>query len=154
MIRKTFSSKKAGYEIQAEVTLINEDTLVILTGGDVPHLGTVTFQNSAKPQLIFATDSSTKKPTTQNSASLKTLRFASHSGRFHKEDVLAEAFLKETSFLRSGNWVVTSGVHINGITPEQIEASYEMAKELGKKTAEWLRNVRIPTEKPEYLSKL
>lgn len=61
---------KLGFTIQAAVKVIGKDLLITLTGGDTPHIGTVT---------TFSRDTE-----------MQTVRFPSHDGRFHKDDVLAE----------------------------------------------------------------
>ena len=61
---------KLGFTIQAAVKVIGKDLLITLTGGDTPHIGTVT---------TFSRDTE-----------IQTVRFPSHDGRFHKDDVLAE----------------------------------------------------------------
>lgn len=152
MIRETFSCQKAGYQMTAEVTLLNGDGLVIISGGDLPHLGTVNFYSPEKMQLVFSESEAVKEVTIPD-FSLKTVRFSSHSGRFHKEDVLAEAFLAAVKNSSLTNWLITAGVHINGITQEQIEASYKMAKNLGEQTAHWLQTIKIEKIAPRYQKK-
>lgn len=130
MSTNVFEVTKAGYSIQAEVTVIGNDLLIALTGGDTPHIGTITWWNQ--------TDDS------------DTTRFPSHHGRYHKDDVLSEVLLKQLKPLLPGTCVITAGVHINGITKEQITASFSMAEELGKRMASWLKDYDFQTKEPVY----
>ena len=130
MSTNVFEVTKAGYSIQAEVTVIGNDLLIALTGGDTPHIGTITWWNQTGDS--------------------DTTRFPSHHGRFHKDDVLSEVLLKQLKPLLPGTCVITAGVHINGITQEQITASFSMAEELGKRIASWLKDYDFQTKKPVY----
>lgn len=130
MSTKVFEVTKAGYPIQAEVTIIGKDLLIALTGGDTPHIGTITWMDK--------------------DASSDTTRFPSHHGRFHKDDVLSEVLLKQIKPVLPGTCVITAGVHVNGITKEQINASFEMTEELGKDMAAWLATRDFSTDEPRY----
>lgn len=130
MSTNVFEVTKAGYSIQAEVTVIGNDLLIALTGGDTPHIGTITWWNQTGDS--------------------DTTRFPSHHGRLHKDDVLSEVLLKQLKPLLPGTCVITAGVHINGITQEQIAASFSMAEELGKRMASWLKDYDFQTKEPVY----
>lgn len=129
MSSQVFAVTKANYTIQAEVTLIGRDLLIALTGGDTPHIGTITWWNQTGHD---------------------TTRFPSHHGRFHKDDVLSEILLKQIQPQLLGTCVITSGVHVNGITKDQIAASFDMAETLGKKIATWLEKADLATPEPRY----
>lgn len=114
----TFTTTAAGYTMQASVAVIGSDLLIAITGGDIPHIGTVTICTREQPA--------------------ETLRFHSHHGRYYKDDILAQrmAFLLRPYL--SGNCLITAGVHVDGITQQQIQASGAMAEELGRQVVEWL----------------
>lgn len=130
MSTKVFEVTKAGYSIQAEVTIIGKDLLIALIGGDTPHIGTITWLGK--------------------DASSDTTRFPSHHGRLHKDDVLSEVLLKQIKPVLPGTCVITAGVHVNRITTEQITASFEMTEELGKRMASWLKDSDFHTNEPVY----
>ncbi len=109
-----------GFTISGELKRVGNDLWVTVTGGDVPHIGTVTILTRELP--------------------LQTLRFPSHDGRFHKDDLLAEQIAPFIRPYLCGNCVISVGIHVNGITKKQIAASYKMAEELGKQIASWFRN--------------
>ena len=130
MSKKVFEVTQAGYSIQADVSLIGKDLLIALTGGDNPHIGTITCLGKEVAQEIT--------------------RFPSHHGRLHKDVVLSDCLLKHITPYLAGTCVITAGVHVNGISKEQIKASFEMTEILGKKIARWLKNADFPTEEPRY----
>lgn len=78
------------------------------------------------------------------------VRFPSHSGRFHKDDVLADVLLEEIAELLPQNCVITSGVHVDGISKEQIAGAFEMTKELASKIGTWLKIEKSPISHPKY----
>lgn len=127
---KKFQACAAGYTIHAEVTLIGKDLLIAVTGGDAPHIGTVT--------------------TISRDCASETIRFHSHHGRFHKDDVLSEIILAQIKADLPGNCVITAGVHVDYITDEQIKASTGMAEQLGKAILAWLRQTDLPTPEVIY----
>lgn len=124
-----FTVSQSGYMMQAEVKVIGPDLLITLTGGDAPHIGAVTAWTNEE---------------------IETLRFPSHSGRRHKDDVLAEKILAVIAPALKGNCVITSGVHVNKITKTQIGASFEMAEALGRQVLLWLKEHPFTGAKPEW----
>lgn len=129
-MKQQFKVDQAGFQMSAAVESIGQDLLVKLTGGDHPHIGTIS--------------------TYHKDGAMEVLRFPSHSGRYHKDDVLAEVLFKEISDQLPGNLVITSGVHIDGITKEQIAASFKMAETLGKELCDELKNHPIKKSEPCY----
>ncbi|MBP2058649.1 hypothetical protein J2Z60_001837 [Lactobacillus colini] len=131
MIEKTFTVSQEGYTISAACQLINQDLLVNLFGGDVPHIGG-----------IVSWDSKTKEQ--------GEIRFASHSGRIHKDIFLAEKFAQKIEKHLPGNLCVTAGVHVDGITQMQIEASFPMTEELSELVLAWVRENSQNIKQPKY----
>nr|WP_207702027.1 amino acid decarboxylase [Enterococcus sp. 665A]MBO1339630.1 amino acid decarboxylase [Enterococcus sp. 665A] len=130
MNQTVVKTQAAGFTMSAEAKQIGGDLLITLTGGDTPHIGTVTtFSRNQKRE---------------------SLRFESHSGRFHKDDVLAEKLLETLAPFIPGNCVITSGVHVNGITQEQIAASFDMAAQLSQQLADWLKKTPFTSKAPIY----
>lgn len=127
---ETFLVKDAGYHMQAKITVVSRDLFIEVTGGDDPHIGTVTT-------LTKNTDP-------------ETIRFPSHDGRFHKDDVLAMAIGKIIQPQLPGNCVITVGVHVDHITQAQIDASADMAKCLGNQISDWLKTAVFTAKEPVY----
>jgi len=125
-----FDVHSSGYSIKLDVRIINEDVLFTLIGGDVMHIGTVTTR-SAKGVV-------------------DTVIFSSSSGGMHKDNLLADVLLAKVSEKLEGNLVITSGVHVDGITKEQIVASFEMTEELAGQFLLWLEENPIVPKIPLY----
>lgn len=121
-----FTATAAGFSIQAEAIRICSDLLITVTGGDVPHLGTVTTLSGEFP--------------------LQTLRFPSQKGRYHKDHILAEKIATVVRPYLPGNCVIVAGVHIDHITEQQIHAAEEIASLLGEQIAAWLVRDKVVPE--------
>lgn len=129
----SFTAAQADYQITAELTVIGKDLLITLTGGDTPHIGTVTaLTKDTAPQ---------------------TIRFPSHHGRFHKDDVLAENVAAKIKNLLPGSCVITSGIHVDHISKAQIAASGPMANDLGQQIAAWLKTHSFTEKEAIYYKK-
>ncbi|KRL84848.1 hypothetical protein [Ligilactobacillus apodemi] len=130
MEQREFSVTLADYTITLTALQLGRDLFVSITGGDVPHIGTLT--SYAKEGV------------------LSLQQFPSHSGRVHKDNVLAERVLTTIKPYLQGNCVLTAGVHVDGITKEQIQASFTMVDQLAEKLAQWLKTEQIMTPLPQY----
>lgn len=102
-----------------------------LTGGNIPHIGG-----------IVSWDAKNKKQ--------EEIKFASHDGRSHKDIFLAEKFAQEIEEQLPGNLCVTAGVHVDGITQAQIEASFPMTKTLAQQVLNWVNKNSNNMKKPQY----
>lgn len=127
-----FTITKENYTMAAEVKVIGQDLFIAVTGGDNPHIGTVT--------------------TLTKNSELQTVRFPSHDGRLHKDDVLAVRIGKIIQADLPGSCTITAGVHVNHISKKQIMVSALMAKNLGEQVRDWLRTVDFEIEEPVYYS--
>lgn len=118
------------FTIVAEIKRIGNDLFIAISGGDSPHIGTVSAftKTTCYPEICFP----------------------SHDGRFHKDAILAEKLVSCFQQKLPGNCVVTSGVHVNHITSAQIAASLKMAEQLGIKIAIWLDEHPFISIKPIY----
>lgn len=126
-----FSVTAHGYTMELAADWIGSDLLLRLTGGSHPHIGTVT---------TYCKETKKKEVT----------RFPSHSGRFHKDDVLADVLLEEMSELLVQNCTITSGVHVDGISQEQIAGAFDMAHTLGTQLANWMKEHPVEAAEPWY----
>lgn len=127
-----FSTIQENYTMIADVEVIGKDILIKITGGDTPHIGTVT--------------------TLTKDSELQTIRFPSHDGRLHKDDVLAIRIGKIIQENLPGSCTITAGVHVNHITKKQIMVSGQMAQNLGEKIKDWLEVTDFDTPEPIYYS--
>ncbi|MFC6176909.1 amino acid decarboxylase [Companilactobacillus huachuanensis] len=127
-----FSITQENYTMIADVETIGKDLLIRITGGDTPHIGTVTT-------LTRTTD-------------LETIRYPSHDGRLHKDDVLAIRIGKIIQTDLPGSCTITAGVHVNHISKKQIMFSAMMSKNLGEQIKAWLEQKNFNSPEPVYYS--
>lgn len=132
-MNKLFEVTEENYTITVRATLISRDLLLEVTGGDHPHIGTVT--------------------TVSKDTAPETLRFPSHDGRFHKDDLLAQKIVQKIQPFLPGNCVITVGVHVDHISQAQIQVSSEMASQLGSQIAQWLAAQLFLEDEPLYYKK-
>jgi len=125
-----FSVTKEHYTINAQVNIIGFDMIINITGGDTPHIGTVT--------------------TLTKNTDLQTIRYPSHDGRFHKDDILAIKVGEIIKPLLPASCTITSGVHVNHISQKQIDVSSDMAENLGHQIKSWLSKTKIVAPSPTY----
>ncbi|MDP4098357.1 hypothetical protein OIN60_16495 [Paenibacillus sp. P96] len=85
---------------------MGEDIVVLLSGGDRPHLGTITAGSRLEP--------------------LSTLQLQNHK-EFYITEEIAVRLRKQFR----GNFAICCGVHLNDITAEEISLVTEISVELG-----------------------
>lgn len=117
---KKFSETAKEVTIDLQLEIIGRDLLATITGGDTPHIGTITTVNQGEKKIT---------------------RFPSHEGRFHKDDVLADVLIASIAEQIPGTLVVTAGVHVNLITKEQIQATFPLMESLTAQAQKWLASV-------------
>ncbi|WP_334351715.1 prenylated flavin chaperone LpdD [Companilactobacillus sp. HBUAS56257] len=127
-----FSITEENYTMTANVEVIGKDLFIAITGGDNPHIGTVT--------------------TLTKDSDLQTIRYPSHDGRFHKDDVLAKRVGKVIQSQLPGSCTITAGVHVNHISKKQIAVSSSMAQNLGEQIKTWLQTTDFDVPDPVYYS--
>lgn len=131
---REFSVTQENYSMNAQVKIIGKDLFISITGGDSPHIGSVT--------------------TLTNNSQDKTLSFPSHDGRLHKDGILAQQLAKVIKSFLPGNCVITSGVHVDQITQKQIMVSGQMAEQLGQEILKWIKEYDFDQNyiEPKYYS--
>ncbi|KRK36781.1 prenylated flavin chaperone LpdD [Levilactobacillus parabrevis] len=127
-----FSVTQENYTIDADVTVIGEDLLIVVTGGSNPHIGDVT--------------------TLTRDTAMQTIKYPSHDGRFHKDNFVGERVAKVVQPVLPGSCTVTAGIHVNQITKAQIAASAPMGEELGRQIVAWLAQHPLAAPMPQYYS--
>lgn len=126
-----FSVTTEGFTIHAELKRINSDILIILTGGNVPHIGSVTTLSNGK---------------------IESTVFLCHNGKPHKDHLLAEKIMTAIQPIITENCIITSGVHVDYITKQQIIASLGMAENISQQIITWLQNHPMAEIEPIYYS--
>ncbi|MFC6323630.1 prenylated flavin chaperone LpdD [Companilactobacillus baiquanensis] len=127
-----FQVTKEDYTMTAKVLIVGIDLFIVVTGGDNPHIGTVT--------------------TLSSQTDIQTIRYPSHDGRFHKDDILAYRIAKIIKSDLPGSCTITSGVHVNHISKKQIMVSSSMAVDLGQQILKWLKSYKFNATDPIYYS--
>ncbi|VDG21126.1 amino acid decarboxylase [Lactiplantibacillus mudanjiangensis] len=126
----TFTTTQAGYQMTASLQVVGFDLLIVVTGGDNPHIGDVTtLTKTTAPQ---------------------TVKFPSHDGRFHKDNFISERLAKQLQPVLVGSCTITAGIHVNQISKAQIAAAAPMTTALGEQIIAWLTAHPIQAAQPEY----
>ncbi|MDS0525555.1 hypothetical protein NNC19_07690 [Clostridium sp. SHJSY1] len=102
-------------KINLKAFVIGEDLCVILSGGDSPHIGTVTL-SVPRPSLTHSEF---------NSSTTSVLNLIGH-----KDDEVAKYVSHILSSKLNKNVVVTCGIHVDNITIEEINITKYLLKEL------------------------
>lgn len=133
-IEKVFTITKS-FQLKADCLLNNQDLLVNLTGGNIPHVGgVVTFDQKTQEETV--------------------VKFASHNGRLHKDIFLAQRLTEKIEKKLPGNLVINAGVHIDGISKEQIDDSFIMTDEIAEKILPWVKEKTSSFKNPKYTTHL
>ncbi|MQS76456.1 amino acid decarboxylase [Companilactobacillus halodurans] len=127
-----FSVTQENYTMDAQVEVVGKDLFIEVTGGDTPHIGTVT--------------------TLTKETEMQTIRYPSHDGRLHKDDVLARRIGQVIQNELPGSCTITAGVHVNHISKKQIMVSGQMSQNLGEQIKTWLQKTDFDAPEPIYYS--
>ncbi|MTV81407.1 hypothetical protein [Secundilactobacillus folii] len=115
---QTFESTRAGVTLRAVLERQNQDVLIQLIGGDVPHYGVVT--------------------TVDLHGHEQTVALPSRPGHVHQEGVLTRQLAKRIKPALQSNAFIVSGVHVNVISKAQMAAMGPIVNELGDQIRDWL----------------
>lgn len=112
------------YEVRAEVCQIGEDVVVLVSGGEKPHVGAVAV-GIPRPSL--------EDPgVVSSTASVFALVG-------HKEDDVAKIIARKMSALLNKNTVVTVGIHVDNINAEGIKLIQENCDKVVKRILQHYR---------------
>jgi len=102
----TFAEGNEPYKVEISALLVGDDLVVIVRGGEAPHVGAVAV-SIPRPSLANAEEIS-------SSTSVFTLVG-------HKEDELAKAMAGKIAATLKRNVVLTTGIHVDNISGEGIK---------------------------------
>jgi hypothetical protein len=102
-------------KINIKAITVGQDLCIIISGGDSPHIGCVTL---SIPRLSLA-------DTGRTSATTSVLNLVGH-----KDDHAASYVSNVLAAKLNKNVVVTGGIHVDKITPEEIRLTMELLKRL------------------------
>lgn len=111
----THTLTRGGITLNCEVIRMGYDMLIALSGGDSPHIGSVSMAVS-RPSLAAAES---------NSATVSTYVYTGHM-----DNRLSDAMAGRLAGRLNCHVAVACGVHIENITREQIEIIIQMCDEL------------------------
>lgn len=118
MAEKTFAVTREGYTMQAKLSRENQDVLLEITGGDVPHYGVVTIVSPHQ--------------------ATQTIALPSRPGHHHQEGVLTERIAEVIAPALQNNAFIVGGLHANRISKQQLAVAGAMAQELGEQIRDYL----------------
>ena len=101
--------------INTKAFLVGDDLCVIISGGDIPHIGCVTL-SVPRPSL------SNKNEISATTSILNLIG--------HKDDEAAKYVSQTLSSRLNKHVVVTCGIHVDDITTEEIDIAICILKEL------------------------
>ncbi len=127
---RSFSAEKNKIKLNISLFIIGKDVLLILSGGTHPHIGSLTFLTE-----------------TEN---IKNHNFPSHDGRRHKDGELSDRIAQKIQNSLEGSCVITSGVHFDGISWEEIQTCFDLSDALGNQINYFLKNYNYQTSDPKY----
>lgn len=97
-----FTMTGHGVSVQFRVLRMGTDCLVLAAGGDTGHIGAIAFGD--RDECL------------------------SNAREGHREGVVTELIYRELESVVPGGLAVLAGIHVDGITKEQITASLRCAK--------------------------
>ncbi len=124
---KTFVSGALPYKLSAEVTRIGSDLLVVISGGDKPHIGSVAV---AMP-----------RPSLQNRRVMSATSSV-YNLPGHKDQVIAQRVSEVLSSRLNCNVVVTAGFHLDDISQKGVKRVLENTEKLARKIHTSLKKVK------------
>jgi len=113
IIKRSLNGRK--YALTAAVISAGDDLCVLVTGGDSPHIGSVSI-SQPRPSLGHPW---------RSSATTSTFNFPGHM-----DDAVGNRFAAELATRLKKKVVVLCGIHIDHITQDEISLIKEMAEEL------------------------
>jgi hypothetical protein len=122
-----FVSGAHPYKLSAEVKFIGADLLVVVSGGDAPHIGSVAValpRPSLHNRMIMSATSSV------------------YNLPGHKDQVIAQRVSEALASRLNCTVVATAGFHQDGISREGIKRVLENAEKLAEKISTSLKKMK------------
>lgn len=96
--------------IDLKGTYVGEDLIIIISGGDRPHIGSISYGGQGFENKEFK----------DNTIIYKN----------HKEHIISQRFSQRIDEVFKGNYIISAGIHLDNITKEEIEIVQRMSEEL------------------------
>ena len=123
-----FTAGAVPYKVSAEVRLIGADLLVVITGGDRPHIGSAAValpRASLRDRGVMSATSSV------------------YNIPGHKDQVIAQRILEVLSSGLNRTVVAVAGFHLEGISEKGIKKVMENAERLAEKIHVSLKKMKL-----------
>lgn len=96
--------------IDLKATYVGEDLIIIISGGDRPHIGAVSYGGEGLENKEFE----------------KNIIVYGN----HKEYIISQRFSQKIGEVFKGNYIISAGIHLDNITKEEIEIVKMLSEEL------------------------
>lgn len=96
--------------IDLKAIYVGEDLIIIISGGDIPHIGSISYGGQEFKNKEFK----------DNTIIYKN----------HKEHIISQRFSQRIGEVFKGNYIISAGIHLDNITKEEIEIVQRMSEEL------------------------
>ena len=123
-----FTAGAVPYKVSAEVRLIGADLLVVITGGDKPHIGSVAV---AMP-----------RPSLQNRRVISATSSV-YNMPGHKDQVIAQRVSEVLSSGLNRTVVAVAGFHLDGISEKGIKTVTANVERLAEKIRASLKKMKL-----------
>jgi len=124
--RRNLGSKE--YTLAASVLMAGEDLCVVVTGGEMPHIGSVSISQPRPSMEVLSFVSATTS----------TFNFMGH-----KDDEIGNVFAASLASTLNRKAVVLCGIHIDQISQEELSMIRDMGKSL---LADILAELTLPVQ--------
>jgi len=121
---KIFRTRKGTFDLSASVTRIGEGVVVIIWGGEKPHIGAVAM---AQPRKSL-------KDAEKMSATASVLSIVGH-----KEDAVVKSVSERLAAVAGNPVVVTAGMHWDGLQAKDIKQVLKNVESLTAMVEKYLR---------------
>lgn len=111
-VMEVLTEEQAGIVIEAAMLRVGKDILLVVSGGELPHIGALSFGDGRERQDV----------------ALGT----------HKELAVTALLYERLRCIHDGSLLVTGGIHIDHITSEQIALVLRLCENLAERAAERL----------------
>lgn len=96
--------------IDLRANYVGEDLIIIISGGDRPHLGSISYGGEGFLNKDFEKN---------------TIVYVNH-----KEYIISQKFSQRIGDIFKGNYMISVGVHLDNITKEEIKIVMKLSEEL------------------------
>lgn len=97
-------------KINLKATYVGEDLIIIISGGDRPHVGVISYGGEGLSNKDFEKN---------------TVVYGNH-----KEYIISQRFSQRIGDIFKGNYMISVGIHLEHITKEEIKIVMKLSEEL------------------------